>query len=217
MEWQAFYVTLKLAAVATTVLMVLAAPVACVLAYVRFPGKSLVEALLYLPMALPPTVLGFYFIMFLGPKGFAGRPWTSITGESLLFTFTGIALASMLYSVPFAVQPMKAAFRKIDRRLLESASVLGLSPAAAFVRVVIPNSVNGIIAAAVLVFLHTIGAFGVLMMVGGSIPGVTKVASIAVYEAVEAMNYREAHLMSLCFLPISYVFLLIVNKLGEDS
>ena len=217
MEWQAFYVTLKLAAVATTVLMVVAAPVACVLAYARFPGKSLFEALLYLPMALPPTVLGFYFIMVLGPKGIAGRPWEALTGKSLLFTFTGIALASVLYSVPFAIQPMKAAFRKIDRRLLESASVLGLSPAAAFVRVVLPNSIGGIIAAAVLVFLHTIGAFGVLIMVGGSIPGLTKVASIAIYEAVEAMNYREAHLMSLCFLPISYIFLLIANKLGEES
>jgi molybdate transport system permease protein len=217
MDWSAFYVSLKLAVVTTAVLIAIAAPVAYVLAYSKFPGKSMIEALVYLPMALPPTVLGFYLIMVMGPKGFAGRTWELITGDSLLFTFAGIALASVLYSIPFAVQPMKAAFQKIDRRLLENASVLGLSRLSAFLRVVIPNSIGGIIAAAVLVFLHTIGAFGVLIMVGGSVPGVTKVASIAIYEAVESMNYRDAGIMSLCFIPISYAFLLIVNKLGEDS
>jgi molybdate transport system permease protein len=129
----------------------------------------------------------------------------------------GIAAASVLYSIPFAVQPMKAAFRKIDPRLLENASVLGLSRFAAFVRVVLPNSAGGIVAAAILVFLHSIGAFGVLLMVGGSVPGVTKVASIAVYEAVEAMDYRTAGLMSLCFIPISYAFLLVANRLNGDT
>jgi molybdate transport system permease protein len=168
-------------------------------------------------MALPPTVMGFYLVLAMGPKGVAGKAWGALTGGSLLFTFMGITLASVAYSIPFAVQPMKAAFRKIDPRLLESASVLGLSRLAAFIRVVLPNSLNGIIAAAILVFLHSIGAFGVLLMVGGSVPGVTKVASIAVYEAVEAMDYRTAGLMSLCFIPISYAFLLLVNKLNGDA
>jgi molybdate transport system permease protein len=217
MDFLSLYVTLKLALATTIILLVIAAPVAYALAYLRFPGKSLFEALIYLPMALPPTVMGFYLILVMGPKGVAGRAWEAVTGGSLLFTFLGITIASVIYSIPFAIQPMKAAFQKIDPRLLENASVLGLSRPAAFIRVVLPNSVSGIIAAAVLVFLHSIGAFGVLLMVGGSIPGVTKVASIAVYEAVEAMDYTTAGLMSLCFIPIGYVFLLLVNRLNGDS
>ncbi|MBN1614923.1 MAG: molybdate ABC transporter permease subunit [Deltaproteobacteria bacterium] len=217
MDFQSLYVTLKLAVVTMGVLVVLAAPIAYMLAYTRFPGKSLLEALINLPMALPPTVLGFYMIFIMGPKGIAGRFWESFTGGSMLFTFLGIAVASSLYSIPFAVQPMKAAFQKVDRRLMESAYVLGLSRAATFLRVVIPNSISGIAAAAILVFIHSMGAFGVLLMVGGSVPGETKVASIAIYEAVEMMNYREASLMSLCFIPIGYVFLLLVNKLHGDS
>jgi len=217
MDYLALYVTLKLAFVTTIFLMVIAAPIAYVLAYYRFPGKSLLEALVYLPMALPPTVIGFYLIIVMSPKGFIGHAWESLTGGSLLFTFLGITIASIVYSIPFAVQPMKAAFSKIDRRLLEAAYVLGLSKRAAFFRVIIPNSLAGIAAAAVLVFLHSIGAFGVLLMVGGSIPGETKVASIAIYEAVETMNYQAAGMIALSFLPISYAFLLLINKLNEDS
>ncbi|MCE5264155.1 MAG: molybdate ABC transporter permease subunit [Deltaproteobacteria bacterium] len=217
MDFLALYVTLKLALATTIILLVIAAPIAYALAYLRFPGKSLFEALIYLPIALPPTVMGFYLIIAMGPKGFVGRAWGALTGGSLLFTFLGIAAASVLYSIPFAVQPMKAAFQKIDPRLLENAAVLGLSRFAAFIRVVLPNSAGGIFAAAILVFLHSIGAFGVLLMVGGSVPGVTRVASIAVYEAVEAMDYRTAGWMSLCFIPISYAFLLLVNRLNGDS
>lgn len=216
MDYQSLYVTLKLALVTTALLMILAAPVAYLLAYSRFPGKSLLEALVYLPMALPPTVIGFYLIVAMGPKGWGGRAWEALTGESLLFTFVGITIASIIYSIPFAVQPMKAAFQKIDRRLLENAYILGLSKRAAFMRVIVPNSLTGIAAAAVLVFLHSIGAFGVLLMVGGSIPGETKVASIAIYEAVETMNYQAAGLMALSFIPISYAFLVLINKLNED-
>lgn len=216
MDYLSFYVTLKLAVVATVALLAIAAPIAYVLAYLRFPGKSLFEALIYLPIALPPTVMGFYLILVMGPKGFVGRIWEALTGGSLLFTFLGIVTAAVLYSIPFAVQPMKAAFLKIDPRLLETAAILGLSRFAAFFRVVLPNSAGGIVAAAILVFLHSIGAFGVLLMVGGSVPGVTRVASIAVYEAVEAMDYRTAGLMSLCFIPISYTFLLLMNRLNGE-
>jgi molybdate transport system permease protein len=217
MDYLALFVTLKLAIVTTAVLMVLAAPVAYFLAYSKFPGKSFLEALIYLPMALPPTVIGFYLIILMGPKGWMGRLWEIFTGGSLLFTFVGITIASIIYSIPFAVQPMKAAFAKIDRRLLENAYILGLSKRDTFVRVIIPNSLGGIAAAAVLVFLHSIGAFGVLLMVGGSIPGETKVASIAIYEAVETMNYSAAGLIALSFIPISYAFLLLINKLNKDS
>ncbi|NLV25139.1 MAG: molybdate ABC transporter permease subunit, partial [Deltaproteobacteria bacterium] len=177
MDVGALYITLKLAVVVTLILVVVAAPMAYLLAYVRFPGKSLVETLVYLPMALPPTVIGFYLVMFMGPRGGLGRLWQMATGSPLLFTFQGVVIASLIYSIPFAVQPMKAAFQKIDRRMIENAYVLGLSARETFFRVVIPNSKSGIVAAAVLVFLHTIGAFGILMMVGGSIPGETRVAS----------------------------------------
>ena len=217
MDFLPIWVSLKLAAVTTAVLVVLAAPAAYLLAYSRFPGKSLVEALVNLPLALPPTVLGFYLLVVMGPKGPVGRGWEWLTGDALLFTFAGITAASVVYSIPFAVQPMKAAFQKIDRRLLENADVLGLSPFAAFVRVVIPNSLSGITASAILVFLHSMGAFGVLLMIGGSIPGETRVASIAIYEAVESMNYREAGLLSLSFIPVCYLFLLLINRLDREG
>ena len=198
------YVSLKLSIATTAILTVLAAPLAYGLAFLKFPGKSFIEALINLPMALPPTVMGFYLLVIMGPKGVVGRLWESMTGGSLLFTFLGIAAASAVCSLPFALQPMKAAFQKIDRRLLENAYVLGLSRTEAFFRVIIPNSISGIAAAAIL-------------MVGGSVPGETKVAAIAIYEAVESMNYREAGLMSLCLVPVSYIFLLIVNKLNREE
>lgn len=215
MDYLSLYVTLKLALVTTMILMAMAAPLAYLLAHSDFPGKSFVEALVYLPTALPPTVIGFYLVIIMSPRGLIGKMWHSIEGGNLLFTFTGIAIASVIYSIPFAVQPMKAAFQKIDRRLIENAYVLGLSRGQTFFRVALPNSVSGIAAAAVLVFLHTTGAFGVLIMVGGSIPGETRVASIAIYEAVESMDYRTAGILSLFFIPISYIFLLIVNRLNR--
>jgi len=215
MDYLSLFVSFKLAVVTTVLLIVLAAPLAYFLAYARFPGKSLLEAVLNLPLVLPPTVLGFYLLVIMGPRGWGGRMWETAGFGPLLFTFTGIVVASLLYSIPFAIQPMKAAFEKIDRRLLENAYVLGLTRTKTFVRVIVPNSIGGIAAAAILVFLHSLGAFGVLLMVGGSIPGETKVASIAIYEAVETMKYGEAALMSLCFIPISYGFLLLMNKLNR--
>jgi len=217
MDLLPLYVSLKLATVTTCVLIVLAAPIAWVLAYSRFRGKAWLEALVTLPMVLPPTVLGYYLLIFMGPRGMAGQVWESVFGQPLLFTFPGIAIASMLYSIPFAVQPLKASFAKIDRRLLESAYVLGTSRFQTFLRVILPNSIGGLAASAILIFLHTLGAFGVLLMIGGSIPGETKVASIAIFEAVEAMNYREAGIMSLCFLPIGYAFLILMNRLNREG
>ena len=215
MDYTSLLVTLKLATVTTIILMVLSAPLAYMLAHSDFPGKSIIETLIYLPTALPPTVIGFYLVIVMGPKGVIGKWWGTVSDNSLLFTFTGIAIASVIYSIPFAIQPMKAAFQKIDKRLIENAYVLGLSKYSAFFRVVIPNSISGIVAASVLVFLHTTGAFGVLVMVGGSIPGETKVASIAIYEAVEMMDYHGAAMLSLCFVPVSFLFLFFVNKLNK--
>jgi len=197
--------------------MVLGAPLAYFLTFSRFKGKPLCEAIVNLPVVLPPTVLGFYLLTIMGPKGFLGRMWEWITQTPLVFSFSGIVMASVVYSIPFAVLPMKATFTKIDRRLLESAFVLGLSSTSTFFRVVLPNSVGGIVASAVLVFVHTLGEFGVILMVGGSIPGETKVASIAIYEAVEALRYREAGLMSLTLLVICYAVLIMVNLFSEKK
>jgi molybdate transport system permease protein len=213
MDWTALFLSLKLALVATTILMLLTAPLACLMAYSRLPGKAFLEAFINLPLAMPPTVVGFYLLILMGPEGQLGRLWTGVTGSPLLFTFAGIVIASIIYSMPFALQPMRAAFEKIDVRLIDSARILGLSPPAIFIRVILPNSLNGIAASAILVFLHTLGAFGVMLMVGGSIPGETRVASIAIYEAVETLQYGSAAMMSLALLPVCYVFLLVVHRL----
>jgi len=210
------FVSLKLATVTTAALIVFAAPLAYLLAHSRFPGKSFIDALVNLPMVLPPTVMGFYLVIVMGPGGLIGHAWQRLTDGFLLFTFLGITIASAICSLPYALQPMKAAFQKIDKRVLESAYVLGLSRMQTFFRVIIPNSISGIAAASILVFLHSMGAFGAILMVGGSISGKTKVASIAIYEAVESMNYGEAGLIALCFIPISYCFLMLVNKLNEE-
>ena len=217
MDWTALFLSLKLALVATTILMLLTAPLACLLAYSRLPGKAFIEAFINLPLAMPPTVVGFYLLLLMGPEGSLGRIWTGITGSPLLFTFAGIVIASVIYSIPFALQPMRAAFEKVDPRLIDSARVLGLSAPSVFARVILPNSLNGIAASSILVFLHALGAFGVILMVGGSVPGETRVASIAIYEAVETLQYGSAARMSLALLPICYVFLLIVHRLTRSG
>ena len=216
MDWTSLFLSLKLALVATTILMIVTAPLACLMAYSRLPGKAFLEAFINLPLAMPPTVVGFYLLIIMGPEGWLGGLWTRATGSPLLFTFTGIVIASIIYSIPFALQPMRAAFEKIDPRLIESARILGLSPPAIFARVIIPNSLNGIAASAILVFLHTLGAFGVVLMVGGSVPGQTRVASVAIYEAVETLQYGSAAMMSLALLPICYIFLLVVHRLTRS-
>ena len=212
------WLSFKLSVVTTAALLAIGALLAYVLVYRKVPARSVVDALITLPMVLPPTVLGFYLLVVMGPRGAVGGAWQGLTGSSLLFTFTGIAMASILYSLPFAVQPLKAAFARIDRRILENAAVLGLSPLAIFARVIVPNSLAGFAAAAILVFLHTMGEFGVILMVGGSIPGETRVASIAIYEAVEAMRYRDAWIMSVVLALMSFTFLIVVNRItGRDA
>ncbi len=216
MDLVALYLSIKLAAVSTIVLIIIAAPLSYALVYSRIPGKPFLDALINLPIVLPPTVLGFYLLVVMSPKSSIGHVWETVFGFPLLFTFTGIVIASLIYSLPFAVAPMKAAFARIEPRLVENAQVLGLSPVAIFFRVILPNSLAGIAASAILVFLHTIGEFGVILMVGGSIPGKTKVASIAIYEAVEAMRYQDAWLMSIMLVPVCFVFLLMVNRLTPE-
>jgi molybdate transport system permease protein len=215
MDLQPLYLSAKLALVSTAVLMVLVTPLAYFLAYCRFRGKVLLDALISLPLVLPPTVLGFYLLIIMGPGSPVGHGFESVFGTPLVFSFTGIVVASMLHSLPYAAQPLKAAFEKIDPRLLESAYVLGTSPGGAFFRVVLPNSLGGLAAAVVLAFAHTMGEFGVILMVGGSIPNETKVASIAVYELVESLHYREALWLSLALVVFSYLVLLGVNFINS--
>ncbi len=215
MNWLPLYLSAKLALVTTCILLVVAMPLAYTLAYKRIPAKPLLDAFFSLPLVLPPTVLGFYLLLFMGPNGGLGRLWNELTGTGLTFTFTGLVLASIVYSFPFAVQPLKNSFEKIDIRLIEAAYVLGCSNLKTFFRVIIPNSINGIIVAGILTFAHTMGEFGVVLMVGGSIPGKTKVASIAIYEFVEALEYKKAAHLSLALIVISYLVLVAVNLLNQ--
>ncbi|MGW8161797.1 MAG: molybdate ABC transporter permease subunit, partial [Desulfobulbales bacterium] len=201
----------------TALLLLVAIPLSALLVFVRFPGKMLADGLISLPLVLPPTVLGFYLLMLMGPRGILGKVWSTMADGPLVFTFAGIMIAAMIHSLPFAVQPLKASFEKIDRRLLEMASVLGSSPGGIFFRVILPNSLGGVAASAILAFAHTMGEFGVILMIGGSIPGRTKVASIAIYEYVEAMRYREAAYMSLILVGMSYAVLLGVNALNSRN
>ncbi|HQO80109.1 MAG TPA: molybdate ABC transporter permease subunit [Deltaproteobacteria bacterium] len=211
------WISFKLAAATTVMLLALGAFLAYLLAYRKVPARPVVESLINLPIALPPTVLGFYLLILMGPKGAFGKAWEGLFNSTLLFTFTCIVIASVFYSLPFAVQPLKAAFLKIDRRILENAYVLGLSPVKAFFRVIVPNSAVGFAAAAILVFLHTMGEFGVILMVGGSVPGETRVASIAIYEAVESLRYRDAWVLSVVLALVSFSFLLVVNALNRGE
>jgi len=206
--------SLKLAVITTAILIVLAAPITYGLVFIRFRAKTFVEAFINLPIVLPPTVLGFYLLILLGPKGTVGRIWEGLIGYPLLFSFSSIVIASLVYNLPFAIQPLKASFEKIDTRLIESSYVLGLSRIKTFFRVILPNATGGIVASAILVFVHTMGEFGVILMVGGSIPDKTKVISIAIYEAVENLKYQEAFYLSMTLVPVSYIFLLLINRLS---
>jgi len=217
MDLTPLYLSAKLSLVSTVILLVLATPLAALLVFVPFRGRFLIDSLINLPLVLPPTVLGFYLLVILGPDGPVGRLCSALSGGPIVFTFGGIVLAAMVHSLPFAVQPLKTAYEKIDIRLLEMADVLGSSPISTFFRVIIPNAAGGIGASAVLAFAHTMGEFGVILMIGGSIPGKTKVASIAIYEYVEAMRYREAALLSLVLVVISYAILLLVNMLSRHG
>ena len=199
-----------LAAVTAITLLVLATPLAWWLAHTKSRGKVIVEAITALPLVLPPTVLGFYLLVLMSPTAPLGRAFATVTGTTLTFSFTGLVVASVIYSLPFAVQPLQAAFESIGRGPLEAAATLGASPIDAFLTVATPLALRGYITAAVLTFAHTLGEFGVVLMVGGSIPGRTKVLSIAIYEHVETIDYASAHVLSALMLAFSFCVLLAV-------
>ncbi len=209
------WLTIKLAAAATLVLLVLGAPLAWWLANTRSSLKPFVEALTALPIVLPPTVIGFYLLILLSPNSALGGFWVSVTGTTLTFSFTGLLIASIFYSAPFMVQPLQSAFEAVGRGPLEAASTLRASPLDAFFTVVVPLSARGFLTACVLTFTHTIGEFGVVLMVGGNIPGETKVISIAIYEHVETLRYVEAHQLSAGLLAFSFAVLFLVYALNR--
>lgn len=209
-EWQPVLLTLRLAVVSTLVLLALGTPLALWLAFGRSRLRVVVEAIVALPLVLPPTVLGFYLLVLLGPRGAVGGPWESLGGDRLVFSFTGLVIGSVVYSLPFVVQPLANAFRAIDRRVLEAAATLGARRLDRFATVIVPLSRPGLLTAATLGFAHTVGEFGVVLMLGGSIPGRTKVLSIAIYEHVEALDYSQAHWLSAGMLAFSFAVLLLV-------
>jgi molybdate transport system permease protein len=204
------WLTLQLAAVTTLVLLLIGTPIAWWLAFTRARAKPVVEALTALPLVLPPTVLGFYLLVFLSPASPIGSFWVSVTGSSLTFSFSGLVVASVFYSLPFTVRPLQSAFETIGTGPMETAASLRASPWDAFFTIASPLALRGYITATVLSFAHTIGEFGVVLMVGGNIPGRTKVISIAIYEHVETINYADAHILSLILLLFSFCVLLFV-------
>ncbi len=208
--------TLRLAAISTFFLLLLSTPTAYIL--IRMKGRMgrILETLLALPIVLPPTVLGFYLLLLMGPNGALGKISMAVSGRPLAFGFTGLVIGSVLYSLPFVTGPLKNAFLQVDPVSIEAAATLGASPADRFFSVIIPQSVRGFISAAALGFAHTLGEFGVVLMIGGNIPGSTRVVSIAIYEHVEALRYANAHRLSALLLAGSLLLLLPVYGIGSQ-
>jgi molybdate transport system permease protein len=215
MDWQAFWLTIRLSALVAAILVVLGLPVAFWITYSRWRWKFLAEAVFALPIVLPPTVLGFYILVALGPHSPLGRGWQALTGHTLAFTFEGLVIGSILYSFPFAVQPFAASFSAVDPRLVAASQTLGASRIRTFFRIILPLSLSGLVTGIALSFAHTMGEFGVVLMVGGNIPGVTRTVSIDIYDKVQAVNYFGANATALVLLAISFVTLAIVYGLNR--
>lgn len=212
-DWLAIGVTLRLCLYSTLILLVIATPIAWWLARGHSRWRVMVQAMVALPLVLPPTVLGFYLLLVLGPRGAVGGTLESLGLRHLAFTFEGILIASVIYSLPFAVQPLQEAFRSLGRRPLEVAATLGASPFDRFWTVLLPLTRGGFLVAATLSFAHTLGEFGVILMLGGSIPGETQVLSVLIYDHVEALNYAAAHRLSLLMLGFSFATLFVVYSI----
>jgi molybdate transport system permease protein len=212
-DWTAFGVTVKLAACTTAVLLLLGLPLAYWLATSRSRGRFLVEAVVALPLVLPPTVLGFYVLTATGPNSVVGRGYESLTGGRLPFTFAGVLVGSVLFNLPFAVRPFASAFAAADRRLVEASWCLGVSRLATFFRVVVPLSWPGLLTGMVLTFAHTVGEFGVVLMVGGNIPGVTRTLSLAIYDDVQALDYEAAGRTALVLVAFAFGVLCLTYAL----
>lgn len=213
MDWQAIRLSLSLAACTTAVLLALGLPLAYWLANTRWHGRFLIEAIVALPIVLPPTVLGFYVLMAIGPLSPLGQFYESLFGHRLPFTFQGLLVASVLYSLPFAVQPFTSAFATVDRRMIEASWCLGVGKSETFFRVALPLARPGVLTGIVLSFAHTLGEFGVVLMIGGNIPGETRTVSVSIYDEVQALNYASANQTSLALLVFSFAVLAVTYGL----
>ncbi len=205
----------RLAFLVTIILLALATPLAYWLAFTKWRAKFLIEAVVALPLVLPPTVLGFYLLIAMGPNGPLGKLWLALFGHTLAFTFTGLVIASVLYSLPFCVQPLVASFERLDPKLLAASRVLGATKWRTFRKIIVPLSLPGVITAIVLTFAHTLGEFGVVLMVGGNLQGVTRTVSISIYDHVQSIEYAEANQLALALLAISFILLALVYGLNR--
>jgi molybdate transport system permease protein len=215
MDGQAFWLTVRLSALVAAILVVMGLPLAYWITYSRWRWKFLAEAVFALPIVLPPTVLGFYVLVALGPHSPLGRGWEALTGHTLAFTFEGLVIGSIVYSLPFAVQPFAASFSAVDSRLVAASQTLGASRIRTFFRVILPLSRSGLVTGVALSFAHTMGEFGVVLMVGGNIPGVTRTVSIDIYDKVQAVNYSGANATALVLLALSVATLSVVHALNR--
>ncbi len=220
MDFGPLWLSARLAFVTSLVLIVLGAPLAWWLSQTRSRWQPVVQAIVAMPIVLPPTVLGFYLLILLGPKGAIGAWWVELSGDALTFSFTGLVIASCVYSLPFAIQPLQNAFESLPRKTIEAAWTLGASRLDAFFSVAVPLSLRGFVSAIVLSFAHTLGEFGVVLMVGGNIPGETRVVSIAIYDHVETLNYAAAHQLSLVLIAFAFVALFgmfLINRRWQSK
>ena len=217
MDWQAFWLTTRLAVLVAATLVVVGLPIAYWIAYSRWRWKFLVEAVVALPIVLPPTVLGLYVLIAIGSRSPLGQWWQSLTGHTLAFTFEGLVIGSIVYSLPFAVQPFAAAFASVDSRLIAASSTLGVSKIKTFFRVILPLSVPGLVTRVALSFAHTMGEFGVVLMVGGNIPGVTRTVSIAIYDRVQAFDFATANQTAAALLVLSFLLLSLVYAVNRKA
>jgi molybdate transport system permease protein len=212
-DYQAILLTIKLASVVTLILLLFATPLAWWLVRTQSKSKSLINAIVALPLVLPPSVLGFYFLLAMGPDGPVGELFYKLGWQALPFTFWGLVVASIIYSLPFMVQPLQNAFEAVNKNLLDAAATLGSSARHRFFTVAVPLSWSGFLTAIILTFVHTVGEFGVVLMIGGNIPGVTRVVSVQIYDHVEALEYAQAHALSAAMLIFSFVVLLLIYSL----
>jgi len=216
MNWLAIWVTVKLAGLTALVLLGIGLPIAYWLSFSRRRWKFLIESVVALPLVLPPTVLGFYILIAIGPRSPFGRLYAELVGHPLPFTFEGLLLGSVLYSLPFAVQPFVTAFEQVDRRLIEASWTLGVSKLTTFFKLILPMSTAGLVTGVVLSFAHTMGEFGVVLMVGGNLEGTTRTVSIDIYDEVQALNYAAAGETALFLFVVSYAVLLLVYAVNRN-
>lgn len=216
-DQQALWVTVKLATATTIILLLLGTPLAWWLAKFNGRSKPFIEALIALPLILPPTVLGFYLLIAFSPQNLPGQWWSTVSAQPLAFSFYGILFGSVIYSLPFVIQPLQNAFTQLGTELEEAAAVLGAGPFDRFFHLILPLTQKSFITAATLGFAHTVGEFGVVLMIGGNIPGETQVLSIALFDHVEALEYNEAHTLALGLVVFSVVVLTLINSINRKG